>query len=245
VLLVTLLVIFLSLPSVQTKLAVKLTDHLQTVYDAEISIDRIGLNWLGKIDARGVHIKDHHQDTLIYSKQVQTNILSFSNAIKGDVSLGYIKLTDAKLFVKTYKDELKDNMYTFVNSFNSGTKRSSIFKLFGDDVVIENSHIKITDENLSSPLLFDLKKVHAVAKEFRIIGPEFFANVQSISLSATRGFEIEALKTQFSYTPKEMILKDMKLQTAQSMLLGDLVMNYETNGFSDFENTVVFWGGFI
>jgi hypothetical protein len=245
VLLVTLLVIFLSLPSVQTKLAVKLTDHLQTVYDAEISIDRIGLNWLGKIDARGVHIKDHHQDTLIYSKQVQTNILSFSNAIKGDVSLGYIKLTDAKLFVKTYKDELKDNMYTFVNSFNSGTKRSSIFKLFGDDVVIENSHIKITDENLSSPLLFDLKKVHAVAKEFRIIGPEFFANVQSISLSATRGFEIEALKTQFSYTPKEMILKDMKLQTAQSMLLGDLVMNYETNGFSDFENTVVFRGDFL
>ncbi|MFT4942532.1 MAG: hypothetical protein ACI9RL_000315 [Candidatus Paceibacteria bacterium] len=244
-LLVTLLVIFLSLPSVQTKLAVKLTDHLQTVYDAEISIDRIGLNWLGKIDARGVHIKDHHQDTLIYSKQVQTNILSFSNAIKGDVSLGYIKLTDAKLFVKTYKDELKDNMYTFVNSFNSGTKRSSIFKLFGDDVVIENSHIKITDENLSSPLLFDLKKVHAVAKEFRIIGPEFFANVQSISLSATRGFEIEALKTQFSYTPKEMILKDMKLQTAQSMLLGDLVMNYETNGFSDFENTVVFRGDFL
>jgi hypothetical protein len=245
VLLVTLLVIFLSLPSVQTKLAVKLTDHLQTVYDAEISIDRIGLNWLGKIDARGVHIKDHHQDTLIYSKQVQTNILSFSNAIKGDVSLGYIKLTDAKLFVKTYKDELKDNMSTFVNCFNSGTKRSSIFKLFGDDVVIENSHIKITDENLSSPLLFDLKKVHAVAKEFRIIGPEFFANVQSISLSATRGFEIEALKTQFSYTPKEMILKDMKLQTAQSMLLGDLVMNYETNGFSDFENTVVFRGDFL
>ncbi|MFT6825867.1 MAG: hypothetical protein ACJAYD_000416 [Patiriisocius sp.] len=244
-LLVTLLVIFLSLPSVQTKLAVKLTDHLQTVYDAEISIDRIGLNWLGKIDARGVHIKDHHQDTLIYSKQVQTNILSFSNAIKGDVSLGYIKLTDAKLFVKTYKDELKDNMSTFVNCFNSGTKRSSIFKLFGDDVVIENSHIKITDENLSSPLLFDLKKVHAVAKEFKIIGPYFFANVQSISLSAARGFEIEALKTQFSYTPKEMILKDMKLQTAQSMLLGDLVMNYETNGFLDFENTVVFRGDFL
>ncbi len=243
-LLVMLLVIVLSLPSVQTKLAVKLTDHLQETYDANISIHRIGLNWQGKIDARNVFIKDHHQDTLIFSKQVQTNILSFSKVLKADIDLGYIKLTKAKLFIKTYKDEARDNMSIFVSSFNSGTKRSSIFKLFGDDVVIENSHIKITDENLSTPLLFNLTKVSAAAKEFKIIGPEVFANVQSISLSAARGFQIKGLKTLFSYTQKQMVLKDMQLQTLQSNLVGDVVMNYAANGFSNFVNTVVFTGNF-
>lgn len=239
-----LLVIILSLPSVQTKLASRLTDYLQETYDTDISIDRIGLNWRGEVDARGIYIADHHQDTLIYGKQLQTDVLSFANLIKGDVGFGNIKLSEAKFYVKTYKDEDTDNLTVFADKFDSGTEAATTFLLYGNDVEILNSRIKIIDENLSNPLLFDLSKVNAIAEDFKVIGPEVYANVQSINLLAARGFNITDLQAKFSYTLKEMTLKDLELLTEQSHLKGDLVMNYEANGFSDFVNTVVFVGAF-
>ena len=243
-LLVLLLVVVFSLPSVQTKLAGRLTSYLNQTYDTQIAIDRLGLNWQGNIDLRDLYIKDHHQDTLIYAGQLQTSILSFSNLLKTDVSLGYIKLSDTKLFIKTYKNEARDNMSVFSGKFNSGTKAARIFKLSADDVFISSSAIKITDQNLSTPLLFDLTGVEASAQDFKILGPDVFATITSLGLSSKRGFEITGLSSQFSYTTEQMTLKNMELQTSQSTLEGDVIMNYSANGYSDFVNTVVFTASF-
>ena len=243
-LLVLLLVVVFSLPSVQTKLAGRLTSYLNQTYNTQITIDRLGLNWQGNIDLRDLYIKDHHQDTLIYAGQLQTSILSFSNLLKTDVSLGYVTLSDTKLFIKTYKNEARDNMSVFSGKFNSGTKAASIFKLSADDVFINSSAIKITDQNLSTPLLFDLTGVEASAKDFEIEGPDVFATITSLALTSKRGFEITGLSSQFSYTTEQMTLKNMELETSQSTLKGDVVMNYSANGYSDFVNTVVFTASF-
>ena len=243
-LLVLLLVVVFSLPSVQTKLADRLTSHLNQTYDTSITIDRVGLNWKGSIDLRDLYIEDHHQDTLIYAGQLQTSILSFSNLLKTEVSLGDVTLSDTKLFIKTYKNEAKDNMSIFSGKFNSGAKPNTIFKLIADQVYIKNSAIKITDQNLSTPLLFDLTGVNAAARDFKILGPDVFASISSLALSSKRGFKITGLSSEFSYTTEQMTLKDMKLQTSQSTLNGDLVMDYSANGYSDFVNTVVFTASF-
>ena len=213
VLLVLLLVVVFSLPSVQTKLADRLTSHLNQTYDTSITIDRVGLNWKGSIDLRDLYIEDHHQDTLIYAGQLQTSILSFSNLLKTEVSLGDVTLSDTKLFIKTYKNEAKDNMSIFSGKFNSGAKPNTIFKLIADQVYIKNSAIKITDQNLSTPLLFDLTGVNAAARDFKILGPDVFASISSLALSSKRGFKITGLSSEFSYTTEQMTLKDMKLQT--------------------------------
>ena len=243
-LLVLLLVVVFSLPSVQTKMASRLTGYLNQTYDTQIAIDKVGLNWQGNIDLRDLYIKDHHQDTLIFAGQLQASILDFSNLIKTDLTLGSFKLSDTKLFIKTYKNETRDNMSIFSGKFNSEKKRDNIFKLTADDVFIKNSAIKITDQNLSTPLLFDLTNLEAAAQDFKILGPDVFANISSLGLSSKRGFEITGLSSQFSYTTQQMTLKNMKLQTSQSTLFGDIIMNYSANGYSDFVNTVVFTASF-
>jgi hypothetical protein len=244
VLLVLLLVVVFSLPSVQTKMASRLTGYLNQTYDTQIAIDKVGLNWQGNIDFRDLFIKDHHQDTLIFAGQLQASILDFSNLLKTDLTLGSVKLSDTKLFIKTYKNEARDNMSIFSGKFNSGKKRDNIFKLSADDIFIKNSAIRITDQNLSNPLLFDLTSLEAAAQDFKILGPEVFANISSLGLSSKRGFDITGLSSQFSYTTQQMTLKNMKLQTSQSTLFGDVIMNYSANGYSDFVNTVVFTASF-
>lgn len=241
---VLLLVVVFSLPSVQTKLADRLTGYLNETYDTQIDIDRVGLNWKGAIDLRDLYIEDHHQDTLVFAGQLQTSILSFSTLLEKEVFLEDVLLSDTKLFIKTYKNETRDNMSIFSGKFNTQKRSNTIFKLSADKVSIDNSTIKITDQNLSTPLLFDFTNVKAAAVDFKILGPDVYANITSLGLLSSRGFKITNLKSQFSYTTQQMKLQNMELTTTQSRLDGELVMDYSENGYSDFYNTVVFTASF-
>ena len=235
-----LLIIILSIPSVQTYVAKKVTTNLNDTYGTNINIKRLGLNWKGEVDIREVFIADHHQDTLIYAKELQTNILSFQNLIQGDLGFGNIKLTEAKLYVTTYKDEETDNLTIFSEKFDSGKPPSgNPFSLFSNDVALTNSHIKITNHNLDTPEVFDLQNVSVFANDFKITGPNIDAEIESLSLKAQRGFVIKNLKSDFSYTLEKMEIKDLELQTQYSIIKGDITLDYSENGMSDFENDVV------
>jgi len=239
VLLLMLLIVILSIPSVQTFIANKVTDNLNETYGTDINIKRLGLNWKGEVDIREVYIADHHQDTLIYAKELQTNIVSFQNLIQGDLGFGNIHLTDSKLYVITYKDEETDNLSIFSEKFNTGEPPSdNPFTLFSNDVQLTNSHIKIINYNLDTPEVFDFTNVNLLADNFKITGPDIDANIKELSLDAQRGFTIKNLETDFSYTMEKMELKELTLQSEHSLIKGEILLDYSENGLADFENDV-------
>lgn len=240
VLLLVLIIIILSIPAVQTLVAQKVTTNLNETYGTDIQIKRLGLNWKGEVDIREVFIADHHQDTLIYSKEVQTNIISFQNLIQGDLGFGDIALDYAKFYVKTYKGEETDNLSIFAQKFDTGKPSTSPFSLFSNDVSLTNSRVKITNENLENPEVFVLNKVNIIANKLNINGPIVKLNIKSLSLvAARRGFVIEDMQTDFSYTPTNITLKNLKLKTIQSEIVGDIDLDYSKNGMADFVNDVV------
>ena len=90
--LIMLLIILLSIPAIQTYIAKKVTKNINETYGTNINIKRLGLNWKAEVDIREIYIADHHSDTLIYIKSLQTNILSVKNLINGDGMLCLIVL---------------------------------------------------------------------------------------------------------------------------------------------------------
>ena len=237
--LLVLIVIIFSIPSVQTWVAKKVTTNLNETYGTDINIKRLGLNWKGEVDIREVYIADHHNDTLIYSKEVQTNIISFQNLIKGDLGFGDIALDQAKLYVKTYKDEETDNLSIFAKKFDTGKPSTSPFSLFSNDVSLTNSRVKIIDENLENPEIFVLDNVNVTANNLKINGPEVKVNIENLSLIAARGFVIEDMQTDFSYTETNITLNNLNLKTTESQIVGNVDLDYSKNGFADFVNDVV------
>ncbi len=237
--LLVLIVIIFSIPSVQTWVAKKVTTNLNETYGTDIQVRRIGLNWKGEVDARDVYIADHHQDTLIFAKELQTNIISFQNLIKGDLGFGNIALDYAKLYVKTYKDEETDNLSIFAQKFNTGKESESPFSLFGNDVTLSNSRIKISDENLEKTDIFIFDDVNVVADNFEIEDVDIKANIKSLSLVAARGITIKDLQADFSYTSTNITLKDLNMETLESKIVGDVDLDYSKSGFADFVNDVV------
>ena len=177
-------IIILSIPSVQTYIAGKVTRDLNNTYGTCIDIERIGLNWKGEVDIRELYIPDHHDDTLIYAKSLQTNILSFQNLINGELGFGNIDLTEAKLYVTTYKDETNDNLSIFAEKFDTGAPSTNPFSLFSNDVSLINSKVRIMDYNLETPLIFNLNSVNLIADNFKILGPDISASIEALSLVA-------------------------------------------------------------
>ena len=103
-----------------------MTNIINEKFDAGVHINRLGLNWKGELDVRDIYIEDHHQDTLIYSKRLVTNILSINNLVQGNLDFGIIKLEEPKFYLKTYQGEQNDNVSIFANKFVSKTPKKEM-----------------------------------------------------------------------------------------------------------------------
>lgn len=239
VLLLITIVIILSIPSVQTYVAKEVTNGLNENYGTDINIERLGLNWRGEIDIRGVLINDHHADTLIYAKELQTNVINFNNLINGDLGFGNITLSSARLYVTTYKDEEKDNLSIFSEKFAAETEQEvKPFSMFSNDLRLTKTTVRIVDQNLETPTLLFLKDLYLVADDFKIDGVDITATIKSLALDAERGFSIKDAQGVFSYTSEAMTITELTLQTEKSTIQGDLTFSYGENGLGDFINGV-------
>ncbi|GAB5399461.1 MAG: translocation/assembly module TamB domain-containing protein [Aureisphaera sp.] len=227
-------------------MAKKVTDRLNETYGTDIQIDRLGLNWKGEVDIRGVFIRDHHKDTLIYSEEIQTSILSAKRMMDGKLDFGFIDLTNAKLYITTYPGETDDNLYIFTEKFETGGPPSEEpFYLNADKVNLESTTVRIRDENLEVPEAINFFNIYLSADDFTVLGPDVTAKVHSLTLDAARGFSVQKLEADFSYTQTAITFKDFSLETYDSFINGDLIFNYGEDGLSDFNNTVIIDGDFV
>ena len=107
------LIVIFSIPSVQTYIANKVTTSLNEKYDTQINVGKIHIKYNGFAAIKEVYIADHHNDTLIYSQEVETSLLSLKALMNSQMNLGDIALKNSKLYVKKYKGEENDNLYVF------------------------------------------------------------------------------------------------------------------------------------
>ncbi len=239
VLLILLLVIVLSIPAVQTQIAKRVTENLNATYGTNIYLDRLGLNWKGEVDMRGVLIKDHYKDTLIFSEEIQTSILSIKRLIDGDLDFGFVDMQSAKLYVTTYKGEQDDNLYIFTEKFNTGdTTSTKPFQLFSNSVNLYDTQVRIRDYNFETPQALYLKEITLEADDFRIDGPVITAEINELALLEERGVRINNLRADFKYTNSDLTLDNLLLETEGSILNGNVQMSYGETGMSNFNDNV-------
>ena len=237
-LLFVLIVIILSIPAVQTAIAKRVTNSLNESYGIDINIDRVGLNWKGQVDVRGVFIADHHKDTLIYSKRLNTTILNIGNLFNDDFDFGPITLTEAKFHHTTYLGEDQDNLTVFIEKFENDNPPSGVpFQLSSNHVRLIDSELRIVDENLTEPTIAEFKDLTLDVSEFNIYDDDVRGEINSLVTSTDFGFNIRDLQGDFNYSDEGIRINTMNLSTDHSNLIGDVFLD-GSKGMSDFENQV-------
>lgn len=244
VLLLIVFMIVLSIPAVQTKIAKRVTESLNETYGTDINLDRVGLNWKGEVDLRGLLINDHYSDTLIFSEELQTSILSIKRLIEGDLELDFIKLTNTDLHLTTYKGEEYDNLAVFIEKFDNGdTIQTKPFYLWSKNVELIDTDIRVIDENIEIPLAVHFKDLTVDASDFLVMGPEITAQINQMALFEARGVKVQNLTANFRYTETSMSFKDLFFETDNSVVSGSVLFEYD-DGLGDFSNTVHISGSF-
>ena len=135
-----LLIILLSLPVVQSKLAEQATNWLNKEYNTNIVVKRVDLSWLLSVQLKEIEIRDHHNDTLIFVQNLSTSLLNAKRVLDNNVNLGEASLAGTYFNMKTYKGEKNDNMSIFIESFEADKPKDSLsspFLLNSDKITLD------------------------------------------------------------------------------------------------------------
>lgn len=232
----------LSLPYVQTKIGTYVTDSLNEDFGTDINVEQVSISVFGTVKLKEVLIRDHHNDTLIYSNRVQTKIHNLKKLLNGDLLFGDIKLDKALFYLKTYKKETNSNLDYFVNAFHSDKPSTGKFLMTADRVQINQGRFIMSNENNETPKSLDFSKIKVDVSKFKIYGTDLTFDIHQLKAKDFRGLVVDDLTTRFTYTSKNLLLDNLKIRTKKSKFYGDFAMRYDTdkNDFGDFNNKVVF-----
>ncbi|WP_254712539.1 translocation/assembly module TamB domain-containing protein [Polaribacter pectinis] len=225
----------------QTKLGNYATNKINEDFNVDIKIEKVDLSFLGSADLKGIEIRDHHKDTLIFVKKLSTSLLDAKKALDGEILLSSVKLEDAYYYMKTYKGETDDNMGVFIDSFNDGTPKDSLappFVLKSSNVYVSNLYVKIINANSKDSLNFSARNTGGNLQDLSIIGSDFSSNIRGLYFVDNKGLEVTNLTTDFTYTKTAMHFKNTRLQTEKSDVNANIDFTYKREDLTDFNNKV-------
>ena len=233
--------IALSLPSVQTRLGQYATEYLNENFGTDITVQEANFTIFGGVKLKKVLIRDHKKDTLFYIKRLKTNVLDFKKLVDGDLHFGYVALDGLFFNLKNYKGEKDNNLDKFIDLLDDGKPSSGKkFLLTANKFDLTNSTFSFNDYNVEKPLLFSAKKLNAVTKNFKILGPDVTTSIKEMSFVDNRGLVVDNLISDFTYTKKNILLEKLTVKTPESDLKGNVALRYDRKDFSDFNNKVIF-----
>lgn len=238
-----LLIIFLSIPAVQTRLAKIATNRINEDFGTDLVIKKVDLSFLGSVSLKGIEIRDHHKDTLIFINKLSTSLLNAKRVLDNDVNLKSISLKGVDFHLKTYKDEVDDNLSVFVDSFEDGTVtlRDSTytpFMLRTSNIYLEDLNFKQIDENEDDPFIFSASRGGGNLQDFEIIGPDVYTKIRGLYFIDNRGVEITNLTTDFKYSKTQMQFYNTTVETARSKIEAEIEFNYKRENLKYFNDSV-------
>lgn len=237
-----LLMLVLSIPAVQTRLAKFATDKINEDFGTNIVVKKLDLSFLGSVQLKGVEIRDHHKDTLIFVDKLSTSILNAKRILDNNVNLADVSLNGVHLYMKTYKDEIDDSMTIFIDTFDDNQPKDSTstpFILRTDNIYVDNLTYKLIDENKKEPVQFSATNAGGNLQDFFLEGPNISTKIRGLYLVENRGVKVTNLTTDFTYTTKQMKFVNTTLQTDNdSYLKAEIEFNYDRKDFRYFTDKV-------
>lgn len=236
----------LSIPAVQTSLGKYATNRLNKDFKTNINIEKIGLQFNGDVELKNIYIEDFKKDTLINIKELNTSILSFKNAINGQLTFGDIDIEDLTFNIKTYKGEKDTNLDVFVAKLegDNPTKGDGSFLLSSSDVTIYDSTFRLLDENRETTKILELENLNINATDFLIDGSDVSTRINTLSFRDSRGVAVKNLMTNFEYTLTGMSFDKLEIKTEQSKLKGNLKFFYNREDLQFFTDKVTLEASF-
>ncbi len=220
-----------------------MTESINEDYGTDLVIKKVDFSLLGTVALRGIEIRDHHQDTLIFVKQLRTSLLNAKKVMDNEVDLGSVSMKGIDFHINTYKDEELDNLTIFIEKFEEDNPTdtltsSSPFLLSTSDIYLEDLNFRQEDQNDKVPLAFAAHHGGGSLQNFRIEGPDVFTQINGLYFRDNRGIDFTSVTTAFEYHRDSMLFKDAVIKTPHSQLNAQIRFDYKRENLGNFNELV-------
>src|SRR5690606_29983981 len=180
-----------------------------------------------------------------YVHELKSSLIGFRNLLNNTPDLGNTTADGFTFNMKRYKGEETNNLSIVLEKFRTDpTGEKKPFELLIHDINITNGYYTYVDENLEVPVIIEFNDLNFQAEDLQVINSEITVDIKTLSAREGRGLNIVHLSTQFSYSPTQMRLDGLILETPDSYLDANIDLVYVIDDFSDFINKVVITGNF-
>lgn len=223
----------------QTFLVKQYISSLSEKLGVDINVDNVSVSFFQDLKLRGVYIEDLHQDTLLFAPEILVDIDEFSISEKV-VLVDEITLDKVYFNLKKYKTDSVLNLQFIVNHFAKKDSTSSSNWKFGlNNLNVSDSRFNYTNEHFKAKNKgvdynhISLSRLTLKASEIDFIPQGVNCEIIRLQLIDRSGFNLNNLTTSFNISPKGIITQNLKLETEETKLDGDVT--FISNEYSDWK----------
>ncbi len=203
-----------------------------------MTFENLKLSWDGRLEFNNFYLEDHHKDTLLYVKVLETSLFDFKNLNKNNFKISELSAKGLFLNLKKYKGETTHSLKILIEKFKKDTinNQKVNFKIdnlniehgtfiYKDKIKTESKTVHLDSLNIfSKKLTFENNRLETVLENFegQIYTPE------------ARPFKINAL---LKYKPGKLYLEDLKLVSDNNSLNGSLELLGVNRSLKNFKST--------
>ena len=103
-----------------------------------MTFENLKLSWNGRLEFSNFYLEDHHKDTLLYVKVLETSLLDFKNLNKNYFEISELSAKGIFLNLKKYKGETTHSLKLLIEKFKKDTLNNQKVKFKIDKLNIEH-----------------------------------------------------------------------------------------------------------
>ncbi|MBO4738784.1 MAG: translocation/assembly module TamB domain-containing protein [Bacteroidales bacterium] len=231
----------MTIPAVQTFAGKQVTAFLSKKMNAELSVEKLRINWDLTIVAHGIYIGDQHGNNLISASYARMDFPIFKSRY---LEFNHVYADSADVCFRTYLGEDEFNLRFFIDFFSNDEEptekmvvnfnylqlKNSRFQLRNDNTAMED------EENLWNYRNMILTDINTNMKQMLIIGDSLNFYIDQLQAKERSGFSLTDFHGHLQISQTGLYCFDTKFQTGNGSLL-DVDFGFDfKNGYQSFKN---------
>lgn len=242
----TMLYLLLQIPAVQTAIVKRITSHFSAELKSTISIGRIDYRFFNRLSLSDVLIKDKHNDTLLYSKNITAGVRRLDLNGK-NIGLGRVAVMQPVVQLITDTTGLMNlTWYLDLLKKPADTTKTSKTEITISKIDLEDARFSLinhSDTSLKKKSRIDfsnlnLSGINGSVEDLHIYNDTTSFNVHNLSFNEKNGFAVRMFSSDVSLSGTKINLSSVFLHTDSSTLNLNKVNLAADSSFKDFLNKV-------
>ena len=177
----------------------RITERVVSLYKDDINVDYdfLEIDIFGETNIENLLIKDHHNDTIIYVKEVRVLKTPFFELLENKINPNQINLLGLKIKVVKYLNESSNSFSSLVDRVK---KKNNNFLFFSNLFRVKNGTFTFIDQNNKNDKPVVIDDFSFVSDNLNFSKKSISFRIDSLSISSNEKLlNIDYFKTDFDY----------------------------------------------